>query len=112
MNKIEDILDMITERLVKIDNLRGSLDSGTKERKLLDVKREKLEKRQKKLIKKIFDENIQEYKDISSEISRINADLREVMKKNEKIAVVVKTIDRFVVAIDKLLKIALTVAGA
>ncbi|MFA5159990.1 MAG: hypothetical protein WC484_05735 [Candidatus Omnitrophota bacterium] len=99
------VIELLGKILSNIDELRGSLDSNSAERKALDDLRDKISKRRETLTIIFFQENTSVYKKITPEISKINGTLQGSIHEIEKTAETLKTLAQLMTAVDELIKI-------
>ena len=103
MTKIE-IIEELGNRITELDILAGSLDNPDSAEALkLRKQRGRCDWRQRKLVRKIIDENDANYQTISVEINRQNEKLKQTIKEIEKIVETIASVKKLISAIDKLL---------
>jgi hypothetical protein len=98
------LIKMIGDTLTKMDVLRGSLTPGEPNRKTLDAARKELDRLQVKLSKNVFDDNTEVFKKASKDIEAINNDLKQTIKDLKKIVDTMTNINRFLGAVDGIVK--------
>ena len=109
MNKAEAIV-LCGDVLTEIDVLRGSLFPGIPARKKLDEYRDIIDKKQLELVDLAFNENTEQYKNISTELKNINKEIKSTIHDITKVADTFETLSRLVTVLDQLLMIAVSVA--
>jgi predicted transcriptional regulator len=98
------LIKLIGDTLTKMDVLRGSLLPNDPNRKTLDAARKELDRLQLKLSKELFDDNTAEFKKASQQLESINNNLKQTIKDLKKIVDTLDNINRFIGAVDGIVK--------
>jgi hypothetical protein len=109
MNKTGAII-FCGEILTEIDVLRGSLYPGIPARKKLDEYRDIVDDKQLQLIDLAFNENAEQYTNITTELEKINKKIKATIQDKNKVADTFETLSRLVTVLDQLLMIAVSVS--
>lgn len=97
--------------IVHVDVLRGSFSRKTPERNELDKLRNKLTDKQLALADLVFQENTQEYKAATDSLVAVSKDINKTILDINKVADTITALTKIVTAADRLMKLAVRVAG-
>lgn len=99
MNQNE-VISMIGDRIVELDELRGSVPPDDPQRKQLDDFRKALDDYQRRLAQKQFDENTEGYREATQKLATANAQLVVTIADITKLEDTISNLNRFLGAID------------
>jgi uncharacterized protein Yka (UPF0111/DUF47 family) len=105
MTRLE-LIRLIGDVIVKVDELRSTLDRENPNRIILDNIRDELDTIQRKLVRSIINDNTGEFKSLTNSLKKINKELRETIDDADKIAQNLETLVKFVGVIQKIAELA------
>lgn len=97
--------------IVHVDVLRGSISRKMPERKELDRLRNRLSDKQLALADLVFKENTLEYKAATDTLITVSKDINKTILDINKVADTIAALTKIVTAADRLMKLAVRVAG-
>lgn len=101
-----ELIRLIGDVIVKVDELRSTLDRENPNRIILDNIRDELDTIQRKLVRSIINDNTGEFKSLTNSLKKINKELRETIDDADKIAQNLETLVKFVRVIQKIAELA------
>ncbi len=101
-----ELIRLIGDVIVKVDELRSTLDRENPNRIILDNIRDELDTIQRKLVRSIINDNTGEFKSLTNSLKKINKELRETIDDADKIAQNLETLVKFVGVIQKIAELA------
>lgn len=95
---IRSVGDVITE----VDVLRADFKRETRTRKSLDNIRDELDTAQRKLVRNVINDNTKQFKEATTSLKEVNADLRESIDDVDRVAETLETLVKFVGVVQKI----------
>lgn len=107
----QDAIRITGTIIAKLDELRSCVDSGTAERKQLDVARDALDACQRKIVKGIIDANTEKFKSHAASLQEINDELLTTISDVTEIAETLQNLVKFVEVVGEIASLVSSVAA-
>ena len=104
MTRLE-LIRLIGDVIIEVDVLRSDFPRHTEERNRLDDLRDDLDNSQRRLVRKVIDENTPRFKKLTASLKKVNTELRQTINEVSKIAETLQSLIKFVGAVQKIVEL-------